>query len=126
MLRRVVLAAAAFMVASSPGATVSAGLEQRAQVPVAPEESVLGIETPEPIRELRTQKKVPLKKDRITVAIARMAASFLDRPMLSETIRTVDGVKYSFCVEPHYHAPGSGKFPEGWHTGVTVYAFEDE
>lgn len=70
-------------------------------------------------------RKVHLPKSQITVAIAQMAKSMLDQPWESETIRTVDGKVYAFCVEPHYHAPESGKTPVGWHKGVTVYTLED-
>lgn len=74
---------------------------------------------------LRALKRVHLKKRQITTAIKRLASRLLDRPMGSETIRVLEGKRYSFCVEPHYHAPGSGLTPEGWHTGVTVYGFEE-
>jgi hypothetical protein len=70
-------------------------------------------------------RKVHLKQSLVTVAIAQAANGFLDKPMGSEAVRDVEGKPYAFCVEPHYHAPDSGKTPVGWHKGVTVYAFED-
>jgi hypothetical protein len=95
--------------------------------PIAPSpDEMIGTRLTDPIRrEMQAPRKVHLKKDQVTSAIAQMAARYLDRPMMSERIRTIDGKRYSFCVEPHYHAPGSGLTPEGWHKGVTVYGFED-
>lgn len=71
-----------------------------------------------------TTGKKPLPKSRVTVDIALVAKAMLDRPWASETIETVNGEAYGFRVEEHYHAPGSGFVPEGYHKGVTVYYFE--
>lgn len=81
-------------------------------------------ETPEP-GPPRKRKKVHLKKGELTLAVARHAARYLSRPMGSETVKVIDGRAYAFCVEEHYHAPGSGLTPEGPHKGVTVYGFEE-
>ena len=72
----------------------------------------------------KKRKKVHLKKGELTLAVARHAARYLSRPMGSEVVKEIDGRPYAFCVEEHYHAPGSGQTPEGWHKGVTVYGFE--
>jgi hypothetical protein len=72
-----------------------------------------------------SRKKVHLKKGELTLTVARTAARYLSRPMGSEVVKVVEGRRYAFCVEEHYHAPGSGLTPEGWHKGVTVYGFED-
>src|SRR5882724_8180904 len=56
----------------------------------------------------RKKKKVHLKKGELTLAVARHAARYLRRAMGSETIKEIEGRAYSFCVEEHYHAPGSG------------------
>ncbi len=70
-------------------------------------------------------RKVHLPQSQVTVTIARAAADCLDRPMWSETLRVVEGKSLAFRVEPHYHAPESGKHPVGWHKGVTVYSVEE-
>jgi hypothetical protein len=74
------------------------------------------------LREATARKHLP--KSRITLDIALAAKTMLDRPWYSENIETVDGEPYEFRIERHYHAPGSGFVPEGWHKGVTVYYFE--
>jgi hypothetical protein len=76
-------------------------------------------------RDERALRRVMLKQQQVTSAIVQLAKRLLDRPMGSETIRVVGGKRLSFLVEPHYHAPGSGHTPEGWHKGVTVYALEE-
>lgn len=58
----------------------------------------------------------------ITPEIARMARSFLDLPMGSERFADVEGQRFVFVLERHYHPPGFVGAPTGWHKGVTVYA----
>jgi hypothetical protein len=72
-----------------------------------------------------SNKKRHLKKGELTLTVARMAARYLSRPMGSEVVKVVEGRRYAFCVEEHYHAPESGQTPVGWHKGVTVYGFEE-
>jgi hypothetical protein len=72
----------------------------------------------------RPLRKVLLPQARVTPAISRAARDFLDRPIVSEAVRDIDGRAYAFAVEPHYHSPESGLRPIGWHKGVTVYAME--
>ena len=73
----------------------------------------------------RTRKKVHLKKGELTLAVARHAARYHGKKMGSETVRVIDGRRYAFCVEEHYHSPESGLTPVGTHKGVTVYGFEE-
>ena len=72
----------------------------------------------------KNRKRVHLKKGELTLAVARHAARYLSRAMGTETLKAIEGRWYSFCVEEHYHAPGSGLTPEGSHKGVTVYGLE--
>jgi hypothetical protein len=58
---------------------------------------------------------------RIDRALVLAANEQLTMPMGSGSILTVAGQPYLFCLEPHYHPPGGGITPEGWHKGVTVY-----
>ncbi|MGA7119663.1 MAG: hypothetical protein WBY94_06165 [Polyangiaceae bacterium] len=66
-----------------------------------------------------TSTRVHLKV--VTPEIVRLAKSFLDLPMGSERSMSVDGRRYVFVLERHYHPPGFVGGPHGWHKGVTVY-----
>jgi hypothetical protein len=57
----------------------------------------------------------------VTPAIIRVAQSFLDLPMGDERFVGIDGHRYVFVLERHYHPPGFVGAPTGWHKGVTVY-----
>ena len=57
----------------------------------------------------------------VTPEIVRMAKTFLDLPMGAERSVTIDGHRYVFVLERHYHPPGFVGGPHGWHKGVTVY-----
>ncbi|HYQ46188.1 MAG TPA: hypothetical protein VER11_29665 [Polyangiaceae bacterium] len=54
-------------------------------------------------------------------AVVLAASEQLNLPMGSGSVLSVAGRHYLFCLEPHYHPPGGGTAPEGWHKGVTVY-----
>lgn len=60
-------------------------------------------------------------RGRLTRAVVLAAAEQLNLPMGLGRTLLVRGRTYLFCLEPHFHAPGSGAGPEGWHKGVTVY-----
>ncbi len=69
---------------------------------------------------LASASKAPLH-GRLERAVLVAANEQLDLPMGYGRLLPVGGRYYLFCAEPHYHAPGSGFTPEGWHKGVTVY-----
>ncbi len=58
----------------------------------------------------------------VTPAIVRAARTYLDLPMGAERAETIEGQRYVFVLERHYHPPGFVGGPHGWHKGVTVYA----
>jgi len=60
-------------------------------------------------------------RGRIDRALVLAANEQLNLPMGAGSVLTVAGQSYLFCLEPHYHPPGGGLTPEGWHKGVTVY-----
>jgi len=60
-------------------------------------------------------------RGRIDRALVLAANEQLTLPMGSGSLLSVGGQPYLFCLEPHYHPPGGGITPEGWHKGVTVY-----
>jgi hypothetical protein len=64
--------------------------------------------------------KEPLR-GRLDRAVVLAANEQLNLPMGSGRVLVVHGQSYLFCLEPHYHPPGYGLGPEGWHKGVTVY-----
>ncbi len=64
-------------------------------------------------------ERVPLKV--VTPEIVRAAETFVNLPMGAERFMTVDGHRYAFVLEQHYHPPGFVGAPNGWHKGVTVY-----
>jgi hypothetical protein len=57
----------------------------------------------------------------VTPAIVQAARTYLDLPMGAERAETIDGQRYVFVLEHHYHPPGFVGGPHGWHKGVTVY-----
>jgi hypothetical protein len=57
----------------------------------------------------------------ITPDIARIARSFLDLPMGAERFADIDGQRFVFVLQRHYHPPGFVGAPTGWHKGVTVF-----
>ena len=66
-----------------------------------------------------TGERVALKV--VTPAIVQAARTYLDLPMGAERTETIDGRRYVFVLEHHYHPPGFVGGPHGWHKGVTVY-----
>lgn len=54
-------------------------------------------------------------------AVLKAAPNQLDLPMGGARFVTLRGKRYLFCLELHFHEPGSGAGPDGWHKGVTVY-----
>jgi hypothetical protein len=57
----------------------------------------------------------------VTTGIVRVAKTFLDLPMGAERSVSLDGRRYLFVLERHYHPPGFVGGPHGFHKGVTVY-----
>ncbi len=57
----------------------------------------------------------------ITPEIARVARTFLDLPMGAERAAEVEGHRFVFVLERHFHPLGFVGAPNGWHKGVTVY-----
>jgi hypothetical protein len=64
-------------------------------------------------------ERVPVKL--VTTGIVRVAKTFLDLPMGAERAANIDGRRYVFVLERHYHPPGFVGGPHGWHKGVTAY-----
>jgi hypothetical protein len=60
-------------------------------------------------------------RGRIDRGIVAAAGRHLNLPMGAGRFVWLNGKRYAFCLEPHYHPPGFSRGPEGWHKGVTVY-----
>jgi hypothetical protein len=57
----------------------------------------------------------------VTPDMVRVAQRFINYPMGTEKFATVDGHRYVFVLERHYHPPGFVGAPTGYHKGVTMY-----
>jgi hypothetical protein len=60
-------------------------------------------------------------RGKVTQNIRAMAMAFLELPLGAERVAFVDGRRYVFVLERHYHPEGYVGGPTGWHKGVTVY-----
>jgi hypothetical protein len=70
--------------------------------------------------ETRATKRV-LVRSVLTLDMVHTAQTFLDLPMGAERAVELDGRRYLFVLERHYHPPGFVGAPTGWHKGVTIY-----
>ncbi len=68
---------------------------------------------------LQTAERVRPKL--VNPAMVAAAQSFINLPMGSERYATVNGKRYVFVLEQHYHPPGFVGAPTGYHKGVTMY-----
>ena len=57
----------------------------------------------------------------IPADVIAFAKTLVNLPMGSEQIEEIDGQRYVFVLERHYHPPGFVGAPVGWHKGVTAY-----
>ena len=62
-----------------------------------------------------------VKPKLVSAAMVAAAESFIQLPMGSERYARVDGKRYVFVLEQHYHPPGYVGGPTGYHKGVTMY-----
>ncbi len=57
----------------------------------------------------------------IPADVIAFARTLVNLPMGTEQVETIDGQRYVFVLEHHYHPPGFVGAPSGWHKGVTAY-----
>jgi hypothetical protein len=62
-----------------------------------------------------------VKPKLVSPAMVAAAETFIKLPMGSERYATVNGKRYVFVLEQHYHPPGYVGGPTGFHKGVTMY-----
>jgi len=70
--------------------------------------------------ELGPTRRV-LVRSALTPDMVHTAQTLLDLPMGTERTIALEGRRYVFVLEWHYHAPGFVGAPTGWHKGVTIY-----
>jgi len=73
--------------------------------------------TPAPRSAAPERVKVKL----VFPAMSAAAMKYVKLPMGSERYETVNGKRYVFVLEHHYHPPGFVGGPVGDHKGVTMY-----
>jgi hypothetical protein len=83
--------------------------------PSAPEDDATASEATETTGERAVYRGI------ITPEIARVARTFLDLPMGAVRAAEVEGHRFVFVLERHFHPQGFVGAPNGWHKGVTVY-----
>lgn len=60
-------------------------------------------------------------RGRLDPTVVKVAGWLLNLPLGAGRFVSLNGRRYAFCLERHYHPPGFQRGPEGWHKGVTVY-----
>ncbi|HEY4013375.1 MAG TPA: hypothetical protein VGM06_08560 [Polyangiaceae bacterium] len=102
--------------------TLSDAVDAPASGPVAPADAREGDADADESSDETSGERVALKV--VTPAIVKAARTYLDLPMGAERTETIDGQRYVFVLEHHYHPPGFVGGPHGWHKGVTVYGLK--
>ena len=69
-----------------------------------------------PIEGQRTRSGAPFPLD-----VIEFAKTLVNMPMGAEQVQEIDGQRYVFVLERHYHPPGFVGAPSGFHKGVTAY-----
>lgn len=78
---------------------------------------------PRPAAEVSTPargQRTPIRTA-IPAAVIAFAKTLMNLPMGAEHVEEIDGQRYVFVLERHYHPPGFVGAPVGWHKGVTAY-----
>jgi len=57
----------------------------------------------------------------IPTPVIDFAKTLVNLPMGARQVEEIEGQRYVFVLERHYHPPGFVGAPSGWHKGVTAY-----
>jgi hypothetical protein len=57
----------------------------------------------------------------VSNAVIDFAKTLVSLPMGAHQVEEIEGQRYVFVLERHYHPPGFVGAPNGWHKGVTAY-----
>lgn len=60
----------------------------------------------------------------LPLAVITFAKTLVNLPMGAEQVAEIDGQRYVFVLQRHYHPPGFVGAPSGWHKGVTAFALQ--
>jgi hypothetical protein len=86
----------------------------------APAHAKAPIEAAVPPSPTTRGERVPIRTA-IPADVIAYAKTLVNLPMGAEQIAEIDGQRYVFVLERHYHPPGFVGAPNGWHKGVTAY-----
>jgi hypothetical protein len=67
----------------------------------------------------RTMIRGPLPPE-----VIAFAKTLVNLPMGAEQVAEIDGQRYVFVLQRHYHPPGFVGAPSGWHKGVTAFELQ--
>ena len=60
----------------------------------------------------------------LPLAVISFAKTLVNLPMGAEQVAEIEGQRYVFVLQRHYHPPGFVGAPNGWHKGVTAFALQ--
>ncbi len=60
----------------------------------------------------------------LPLAVISYAKTLVNLPMGAEQVAEIEGQRYVFVLQRHYHPPGFVGAPNGWHKGVTAFALQ--
>ncbi len=83
---------------------------------MAPPQAQAAVGPAAPIGGTRTPIRTAIPLD-----VIAFAKTLVNLPMGSEQVEEIDGQRYVFVLERHYHPPGFVGAPSGFHKGVTAY-----
>jgi hypothetical protein len=85
------------------------------------EASVLAAPAPVTPPTIDGQQLEPIRTA-IPPSVIERARALVNLPMGAREVDEIEGRRYVFVLERHYHPPGFVGAPNGWHKGVTAYA----
>jgi hypothetical protein len=98
---------------------------QTAEKPHGARAAAPGIASPQAQTALEPTAPAPGTRTPIRSAIPAdviaFAKTLVNLPMGAEQVETIDGQRYVFVLEHHFHPQGFVGAPNGWHKGVTAY-----
>lgn len=74
-------------------------------------------------RTERMPERTPIRGP-LPLAVIAFAKTLVNLPMGAEQVAEIEGQRYVFVLQRHYHPPGFVGAPNGWHKGVTAFALQ--
>jgi hypothetical protein len=69
------------------------------------------------------EQRIPIRSA-IPASVIAFAKTLVNLPMGAEQIAELEGKRYVFVLEHHFHPAGFVGAPNGWHKGVTAYELQ--